>query len=397
MAGLNATGSHIRDLEVNAAPVNRFTVDSYNNQDGVDIRTRDDDTQTIEIRFFDEEGRDLEQAARRKIEAKYDRNDFRRAFLNELGEIYYPARAREAYTIAVEEKLAIENIRKKKFKIVFDYGYGAASLILPGILGKLDCDVLSLNAFTDETRSFVQRPERSESLKRLGQVVSSFNADMGLLFDNSAERMHVVDDKACALDGRDMLVVMVDLVTRTMEGGKIAVPVNQTSAIEQIARERGFEVVRTKVERPSVMAAAIEPGVVFAGNDEGSYIFPDFIPAFDALLSFTKLLEMLAETDSELSDLLDRLPRYDVMREEVYTSWENKGLIMRQLIEMHQDEVVDSTDGMKVFMGDSRWILILPDQEEPVLHLFAEGRSEDDCRETLDRYRRVIEKSSTSQ
>ncbi len=395
MAGLNATGVHCRDLEMSAVPVNRFTVESHSDQGGVDTRTSERDPQWLDISFFDERGRDLDVDARRNMERIYSRSDFRRGFLEELGEIYFPARAREAYTRTLLEKVDIESIASAGFKVVFDYGYGAASLIMPGILGKLGCEVLSLNAYTDEKRLVTSRPSRDESLKRLGEVVSSFNADLGLMFDNGAERLAVVDNSGSARAGGDLLVCMVELVTGHFDSpGRIAVPINQTSAIERLASERGFEVLRTRLERSSLMGAAREEGVVFAGAGDGGFIFPDFMPAFDAMMAFARLLEMLAAREEPLSTLFARMPTYYVMRRQVFTSWENKGTVMRELLEAHQGPGVDSTDGIKITWDGGRWVLVVPDQEEPVLHLYAEGKNEEDCVEILDEYEERINRAA---
>jgi phosphomannomutase len=68
---------------------------------------------------------------------------------------------------------------------------------------------------------------------------------------------------------------------------------------------------------------------------------------------------------------------------------------MRVLLETHQGEGVDSTDGVKIsWDGGRRWVLILPDQEEPVLHLYAEGDGESDTRAILDNYEEQIKKSA---
>jgi len=396
MAGMNASGVHCRDLEISAVPVNRFTVESHNDQGGVDTRSSERDPQWLDINFFDELGGDLDLNAQRNIERIYSRNDFRRAFLDELGEIYYPARAREAYTRALEEHLDTAATQAKQFKVVFDYGYGAASLIMPGLLGKLGCEVLSLNAYTDERRLITARPTREESLKRLGEVVLSFNADIGLLFDNGAERLAVVTDKGEILAGSDLLVAMLELVTRLLEApGTIAVPVNQPSVIESIANEQGFDVIRTRLDRSSIMVAARETGVVFAGSGDGGFIFPEFMPVYDAMMTFAKLIEMLALTGETLSSLLEKLPTYYLMRREVFTSWENKGTVMRVLLETHQGDGVESTDGIKVtWDGGKRWVLVVPDPEEPVLHLYAEGDGEADTRAILERYEEEIKKSA---
>lgn len=395
MAGLNAAGVHCRDLEVSATPVNRFTVESHNDQGGVDTRTSERDPQWIDINFFDDQGRDLDVNARRNMERIYSRSDYRRGFLDELGEIYYPARAREAYIGAVTDRLRIEAIRERGFKVVFDYAYGAASIILPSVIGKLGCEALSLNAITDETRLITARPSREESLARLGEVVGSFKADLGVLFDNGAERMVIVDDNKRSLVGSDLLMLMIDLVTNHLEPpGRLAVPVNQPAAIERLAGERGFEVLRTRLDRSSIMQAAREEGVVFAGGGDGGFIFPDFMSAYDAMMAFGKLLEMMAVSGENLSRLASRLPTCYLERREVFTSWENKGTVMRELLEAHQGHGVDSTDGVKISWDGGRWVLVVPDREEPVLHLYAEGKNEDDCVEILEEYEERIKTSA---
>ena len=65
---------------------------------------------------------------------------------------------------------------------------------------------------------------------------------------------------------------------------------------------------------------------------------------------------------------------------------------MRQLLETHQGAGVDSTDGIKITWDGGRWVLVLPDQEEPVLHLYAEGNDEEDCQEILNEYEAEIKR-----
>jgi mannose-1-phosphate guanylyltransferase/phosphomannomutase len=394
MTGVNAAGVHIRDLEVSAVPVNRFTVANHWGAGGVDFRSSERDPQWLDIAFYDEEGRDLDQNARRNMERIFTRNDFRRAFLDELGEIYYPARAVEAYTREIEERLDLPLIQSRKFKVVFDYGYGAASLILPGLLGKLGCEVLSLNAFTDEKRLLTARPPREEALRSLSEVVGSFNADMGLLFDNGAERIAVVDERKEVITGSDLLAVMTDLVTRNRLPGRMVLQVNQPVFIEEMAEGRGFEIEKTRVDRSSLMAAAQQEGTVFAGGGDGGFIFPDFMPVYDAMMTFARTLEMLAASGDTIGLLKSNLPTYHLMRREVVTSWESKGAVMRRLLEKHKDESIDSTDGMKISLGEHRWVLILPDQEEPVFHIYAEGDNEEDCLEILNLYEAEVKEFS---
>jgi mannose-1-phosphate guanylyltransferase/phosphomannomutase len=48
---------------------------------------------------------------------------------------------------------------------------------------------------------------------------------------------------------------------------------------------------------------------------------------------------------------------------------------MRRLNEEYADGNVDLLDGIKVF-GERGWVQVLPDPDEPLVHLYAEGANE---------------------
>jgi mannose-1-phosphate guanylyltransferase/phosphomannomutase len=136
------------------------------------------------------------------------------------------------------------------------------------------------------------------------------------------------------------------------------------------------------------MDAAQEPGVFFAASPEGGFIFPEFLPAFDAAATFVKTLELLAHTGRPLSKVVASLPRTHITHETIVTPWEQKGLVMRSLVEQATRELV-LVDGVKV-LHDNGWVLALPDPEEPVTHIWAEGDSDAEAARLAQEYARRI-------
>ena len=57
--------------------------------------------------------------------------------------------------------------------------------------------------------------------------------------------------------------------------------------------------------------------------------------------------------------------------------WALKGLVMRVLSERLRNRKLDLTDGIKVFEKRG-WAQVLPDPDEPVVHIYAEGKTEED-------------------
>jgi mannose-1-phosphate guanylyltransferase/phosphomannomutase len=130
-------------------------------------------------------------------------------------------------------------------------------------------------------------------------------------------------------------------------------------------------------------------GVIFGGAVGGGYVFPDVLPAYDAIASLCKLLELLAPVHRPLSELVAELPRPTLLHRQVQCSWALKGMVMRVLNERFSDANVDLLDGIKIF-DDRGWVQVLPDPDEPLIHIYAEGESEEASGEIEEELRRTI-------
>jgi mannose-1-phosphate guanylyltransferase/phosphomannomutase len=137
------------------------------------------------------------------------------------------------------------------------------------------------------------------------------------------------------------------------------------------------------------MHAATSREVHFAADSDGGFIVADFLPAFDAAAAMVKMLELLALEDATLSKVVGSLPAVHIERETVVTPWEQKGAVMRTLVELSKDRDVDLVDGVKVH-HDGGWALALPDPEEPVTHVWAEADSTAAARRLAQEYARRI-------
>jgi mannose-1-phosphate guanylyltransferase/phosphomannomutase len=370
MAGLNASGVNVLDLEVASVPVTRFLARQPMATAGVTIRLVEGDSQSVVIRFFDGAGIDITEDAQRKIERLFAREDYRRVLAGEIGDIGFPPRALEQYTAALGDTVDLGVVRSAGFKLVIDYSYGTTAFVMPNVLAKLGADVLGVNPYASTRQSITH--DRAEAIEQVAALVRASGAHLGAVIDRDGEHLTLIDETGSVLTDDEARLAFVSLVSGHLLGDRIALPVNVSNAAEELAAAHDIRIQHTKTSTAALMAAASEPGVGFAASGDGGYILPGFLPAFDAGAALVKLLELLALEGTRLSSVRASLPRTHLAHETVVTPWEQKGLVMRTLVELSKDRRLELVDGVKV-IHDEGWVLALPDPEEPVTHIWAEG------------------------
>ncbi len=343
------------------------------------MRLAPGDPDSLEIRFMDEDGADIDEGAQRKIERLLYREDFRRAFAADIGDIVFPPRAIEFYTAALEASVDAQRLRDRSFKVVLDYSFGAASMVMPNVLAKIGATVLAVNPYATTMGASATAEDVEQRIKVIGDLVRTSGSDLGYVFDPDGETGTIIDDQGVPLTPEQALLVLVRLVCRHRPGAAVALPVSVSREAERVADESGSPIVWTKLSASHLMEVAGGGGVEFAASQEGGFIWPAFLPAYDAAGTLVHLLELLAEAGQPLSALLAEVPETHVAHETVPTPWERKGAVMRGMMERAKDLPTVLVDGVKIVYPDG-WALVLPDPELAITHVWAEGTSDVEAR-----------------
>jgi mannose-1-phosphate guanylyltransferase/phosphomannomutase len=312
-------------------------------------------------------------------------------FPGDIGDIGYPPRAIEFYTQSIVDAIDTQTIRGAAFKVVIDYAYGTSSFVMPNVLSKLGADVLAVNPYASTPGALAF--EMGAHAAIVANLVRSSGAHLGAVIDPDGEHVRFIDDEGHVLSDTEALLAFVHLIGETTEpGGRIAVPVAAPSQVATVAEGFGMEVLWTKLSTPALMQSALSDDIIMAASLDGGFIFPRYLPAFDATAAFATMLELLARTGTRLSKLIGELPRTHVVHETVSTPSEHKGAIMRSLVESADRELL-LVDGVKVLYDDG-WALVLPDPEDPISHVWAEAPNDTDARrraqDVVGRIRRMV-------
>ena len=347
---------------------------------GFHVGISPDDPEAIRIQFVEAPGIEMSAAMQAEVEKHFTRGELRRVPADEVGGASYPARVSESYATDLLGTLNVEAIRERGFRIVVDYGFSAASFVLPLVLGPLGVEVVAAHAFPSDGDSGPHG--LATSIGQAKRLVSAVGADFGAVFDSAGERIYLIDEQA--------LLLYLSLIASSGRTGKLAFPVTVTSQVDRLVEGTELEIIRTAASLQALTQAAAEDGVVFAGAMGGGYVFPKFLPGYDAVASLANLLELLAPVQKPLSELVAELPAPTLVHRQIPCPWGMKGLVMRVLNERFAGRNVDLTDGIKVF-EDRGWAQALPDPYEPFIHLYAEGDTLEASEELAGELRAIVE------
>ncbi|MDQ1395049.1 MAG: mannose-phosphate guanylyltransferase / phosphomannomutase, partial [Acidimicrobiaceae bacterium] len=249
-------------------------------------------------------------------------------------------------------------------------------------------DVLAVNPYASTSGALTF--DRWQHAAVVGDLVRASGSHLGAVIDPDGEHITVVDDAGHVLSDNEALMALLTLVLATTDKPRIAVPVSVSRAVEDVCHQAGAEIVWTKLSIAHLMEVCSSEDITFGASQEGGYIFPDFLPAFDATATLVNLLALLAQTGLKLSKLVAQQTRVHIAHETVVTPWEQKGMVMRTLMERaRSDRELVLVDGVKVVYDDG-WSLVLPDPEEPVTHVWAEAASDGEARTLAQEYARRI-------
>ena len=136
--------------------------------------------------------------------------------------------------------------------------------------------------------------------------------------------------------------------------------------------------------------------VLIGGEESGGISFRGHIPEGDGVLMGLLLVEIVAASGATLSELVD-----DLLKDVGPAFYERKDLRLShpvakdKMTHRLRDEAptaiggesisdISTVDGVKYLMADDSWLLIRPSGTEPVLRVYAEGRSQAMVKALLD-------------
>jgi alpha-D-glucose phosphate-specific phosphoglucomutase len=293
-----------------------------------------------------------------------------------------------AYYDHLRKLIDFDAIAENPQRVVVDSMYGSGRGVIKGILQGTGCEVQEIRGEMNPGFGGVHPEPIARFLGALAGAVSTNMGNFGLATDGDADRIGAMDERGNFIDPHKVMAVALRyLVEKRGWKGPVVRTVSTTRMIDRLAERYGLPVYETPVGFNHIADYMLKGDVLIGGEESGGISFKGHIPEGDGILMGLLLIEIVATCCNSLYELVEDLlkdvgPAFYQRNDLRLSHPVAKDKMTEFLAENAPASIGGETignivtlDGVKYLLKDGSWLLIRPSGTEPVLRVYAEGRS----------------------
>jgi alpha-D-glucose phosphate-specific phosphoglucomutase len=302
-----------------------------------------------------------------------------------------------AYYDHLRKLINFDLIAENPQRVIVDSMYGSGRGVMKGILQGTGCEVQEIRAELNPGFGGVHPEPIARYLGALASAISMGMGDMGLVTDGDADRIGAMDGRGNFVDPHKIMALSLRyLFEKRGWRGPVIRTVSTTSMIDRLAERYNLQMHETPVGFNHIADHMLKGDVLIGGEESGGISFHGHIPEGDGILMGLLLLEIVATSGATLyelvEDLLKEVGPAVYQRSDLRLSHPvSKQTMCKVLVDDAPVEIggeiitgISTLDGVKYLIADGSWLLIRPSGTEPVLRVYAEGRSTEMVHALLD-------------
>ena len=286
------------------------------------------------------------------------------------------------YFLHIQKLINFDIIKNNTPNIIFDGLYSSS-------IGYFD-KLLDMNGIKYESYNMYHSSDFGGGLPEPKQKFMKYYKDgfITLANDGDADRYGVIDEKGNYISPNIILAVLLKYLSSKGHKGKMIKTVGVSALVDVIAKKLNIETITTPVGFKWLGEAMRNNETILAGEDSGGLSIGAHIPEKDGILACLLILEMLADTNKTLNQLVFEIKEFASCefytdRVDVKVDNESKLALVDKFLSFNK--IADykicsklSIDGTKLFLDDSKTsLLIRKSGTEPLLRFYIESDNKD--------------------
>ena len=275
-------------------------------------------------------------------------------------------------------------------RFVVDAMYGSGRGVIKAFLQGTGCEIHEIRGEMNPGFGGIHPEPIAKNLGALSSAVSSGLGSFGVVTDGDADRIGAMDERGNFVDPHKIMALSLKyLVEKRGMTGAVVRTVSTTRMLDRLAKRYGVNIYETPVGFNHIADIMMKEDVLIGGEESGGISFKGHIPEGDGPIMGLLIVEMLAAYGKSLGEMVDDLladvgPAFYERVDLRLSRPVAKAEMTEFLTKNAPDEIggakvaeISQRDGVKYIMSDDSWLLVRPSGTEPVLRVYAEGRTQD--------------------
>jgi len=290
----------------------------------------------------------------------------------------------------------VTGLKAMNLRVIVDPMHGSAAGCVSDLLGP-EASELVEEIRTNRDPLFGGHPPEplapylKDLITAVQQSTAAGTPAVGLVFDGDGDRIAAVDENGRFCSTQLLMPLLIDHLARARQlPGTVVKTVSGSDLMRLVAEGQGRDVLELAVGFKYIASEMLAGEVLIGGEESGGVGFGMHLPERDALFAAMLVLEALVEGGQPLGSRLDALQqhhggsshydRLDLRLQDMEARRRLEALLESSTPqEVAGAAVIDvnTTDGIKLRMGASHWLMLRFSGTEPLLRLYCEAPDAD--------------------
>lgn len=381
VSGLTASGADVFLMHVTPTPSVSYIVRADGFDCGIMISASHNPFYDNGIKIINNQGAKMDAGVEEEIERYID---------GDIAEIPYAKREHIGRTTDysmgrnryIGYLMTLPTRSFKNLKVGLDCANGASSTVAKAVFDALGAKTYVINASPDGTN--INTDCGSTHIGGLQRYVVENGLDAGFAYDGDADRCLAVDEKGNLIDG-DMILYICGKYLKDrgqLANNKVVTTIMSNLGLYKAFDAYGIGYEKTAVGDKYVYECMMDNGYILGGEQSGHIIFAKNACTGDGVLTSLKLMEVMVENKTSMSELTRGLTIYPQLLVNVRVK-------SKQEV-MNDSDVITAAKQVSDRLLDDGRILLRESGTEPLIRVMVEARTDTLCRECVDSVVSVI-------